>query len=59
MWRVWALYVTLLYVAYSYLNDDIKHRFYEDLETVFDDFHTYQTKSLLGDFDAKWVGKTF
>jgi exonuclease III len=33
--------------------DDIKDRFYEELEQVFDKFPRYHTKILLGDFNAK------
>jgi exonuclease III len=36
--------------------DDIKDRFYEELEQVFDKFLKYHMKILLGDFNAK-VGK--
>jgi hypothetical protein len=34
-------------------SDDVKDRFYEDLERVFDKFPKYHTKILLGDFHAK------
>jgi hypothetical protein len=33
--------------------DDVKERFYEDLEHVFDKFPMYHMKMLLGDFNAK------
>jgi hypothetical protein len=36
--------------------DDIKDRFYEELEQVFDKFPKYHVKILLGDFNAK-VGR--
>jgi exonuclease III len=36
--------------------DDIKERFYEELEQIFDKFPRYHMKILLGDFNAK-VGK--
>jgi exonuclease III len=36
--------------------DDIKNRFYEELEQVFDKFPRYHMKILLGDFNAK-VGR--
>jgi hypothetical protein len=36
--------------------DDVKDRFYEELEHVFDRFPKYHTKILLGDFNAK-VGR--
>jgi hypothetical protein len=36
--------------------DDIKDRFYEELDQVFDKFPKYHTKILLGDFNAK-VGR--
>jgi exonuclease III len=36
--------------------DDIKNRFYEELEQVFDKFLKYHMEILLGDFSAK-VGK--
>jgi hypothetical protein len=36
--------------------DDIKDRFYEELEQVFDKFPRYHMKILLGDFNAK-VGR--
>jgi exonuclease III len=36
--------------------DDIKDRFYEELEQVFDKFPKYHMKILLGDFNAK-VGR--
>jgi hypothetical protein len=36
--------------------DDIKDNFYEELEQVFDQFHRYRMKNLLGDFNAN-VGK--
>jgi hypothetical protein len=36
--------------------EDIKDRFYEELEHVFDKFPKYNIKMLLGDFDAK-VGR--
>jgi hypothetical protein len=36
--------------------DDIKDRFYEELEQAFDKFLRYHTKILLGDFNAK-VGR--
>jgi hypothetical protein len=36
--------------------DDMKDRFYEELEQVFDKFPRYYLKSLLGDFNAK-VGR--
>jgi hypothetical protein len=35
---------------------DIKDKFYEDLEQVFDKFPRYHMKILLGDFEAK-VGR--
>jgi exonuclease III len=34
---------------------DIKDRFYEELEQVFDQFPRYHMKILLGDFNAKVV----
>jgi exonuclease III len=34
-------------------SDDLKDRFYEELEQVFDHFLKYHTKILLGDFNAK------
>jgi hypothetical protein len=37
-------------------SDDMKDRFYEDLERVFNKFPKYYTKSLLGNFNAK-VGR--
>jgi hypothetical protein len=37
-------------------SDDIKDRFYEELEQVFDKFPKYHMKILLGDFNAK-VGR--
>jgi endonuclease/exonuclease/phosphatase family metal-dependent hydrolase len=37
-------------------DDDIKDKFYEELEQVFDQFPRYYTKILLGDFNAK-VGR--
>jgi exonuclease III len=37
-------------------DDDIKDSFYEELEQVFDQFHKYHMKILLGDFNAK-VGR--
>jgi hypothetical protein len=33
--------------------DDVKDRFYEELEQVFNKFPKYQIKILLGDFNAK------
>jgi hypothetical protein len=33
--------------------DDIKHRFYQELEQVFDKFPRYDMKIVLGDFNAK------
>jgi hypothetical protein len=33
--------------------DDVKDNFYEELERVFDKFHKYHTKIVLGDFNAK------
>jgi hypothetical protein len=36
--------------------DDIKRRFYEELEKGFDQFPRYHIKSMLGDFNAK-VGR--
>jgi exonuclease III len=39
--------------------DDMKDRFYEELEYVFNKFPKYHMKVLLGDFNAKVVGKTF
>jgi hypothetical protein len=36
--------------------DDVKDRFYEELERVFDIFSKYHKKILLGDFNTK-VGK--
>jgi exonuclease III len=36
--------------------DDIKDRFYEELEEVFDKFHKHPMKILLGDLNAK-VGR--
>jgi uncharacterized protein YcsI (UPF0317 family) len=36
--------------------DDIKDRFYEELEQVSDKFPRYHMKTLLGDFNAK-VGR--
>jgi exonuclease III len=35
---------------------DVKDSFYKELEHVFDKFHKYHTKILLGDFNAK-VGR--
>jgi hypothetical protein len=37
-------------------SDDVKDSFYEELEHLFDKFHKYHTKILLGDFGAK-VGR--
>jgi hypothetical protein len=37
-------------------NDDVKDSFYEELEHVFDKFHKYHMKIMLGDFNAK-VGR--
>jgi exonuclease III len=37
-------------------SDDVKDRFYEELELVFDKFPNYHMKILLGDFNAK-VGR--
>jgi endonuclease/exonuclease/phosphatase family metal-dependent hydrolase len=37
-------------------SDDVKERFYEELEQVFDKFPKYHMKILLGDFNAK-VGR--
>jgi len=37
-------------------SDESKDSFYEELEQVFDHFHKYRMKILLGDFNAK-VGK--
>jgi hypothetical protein len=37
-------------------DDVIKDSFYEELEQVFDQFHRYHMKILLGDFNAK-VGR--
>ena len=34
-------------------SDESKDSFYEDLEQVFDHFQKYNTKMLLGDFNAK------
>jgi hypothetical protein len=34
-------------------NDDIKDRYYEEQERVFDQFPKYHMKTLLGDFNAK------
>jgi hypothetical protein len=39
--------------------DDMKDRYCEQLEREFDKFHKYYVKNLLGDFNAKHVGKTF
>jgi hypothetical protein len=36
--------------------DDVKDSFYEELERVFDEFHKYNMKILLGYFNAK-VGR--
>jgi exonuclease III len=36
--------------------DDVKDSFYEELERVFDKFHKYHMKILLGDFNSK-VGR--
>jgi hypothetical protein len=38
--------------------DDIKDRFYEELEQVFDKFPEYHVKVLLGDFNAKVDGES-
>jgi hypothetical protein len=38
---------------------DDMDRFYKELEHVFDKFPKYHMKILLGDFNAKEVGKTF
>jgi hypothetical protein len=37
-------------------DDDIKDIFYKELDQVFDQFHRYHMKILLGDFNAK-VGR--
>jgi hypothetical protein len=37
----------------------MKGRFYEEVECVFDKFAEYQITIMLGDFNAKVVGKTF
>jgi hypothetical protein len=58
MWHVWAISVILFYAGYSYLNDEMKDRFCEELEHVFDEFPKYYMKILLGDFSAK-VGRKF
>jgi hypothetical protein len=34
-------------------SDDMKDRFFEELGRVFDQFHRYDTKIVLGDFNAK------
>jgi hypothetical protein len=39
--------------------DDMKDRFYKELEYVFDKFPKYHMNILLGDFDGKVVVKTF
>jgi hypothetical protein len=36
--------------------DDVKDSFYDEMERVFDQFPRYDTKILLGDFNAK-VGR--
>jgi hypothetical protein len=41
------------------MGDDIKDNFYEELRRVFDQFSRYDMKILLGDFNAKEVGKIF
>jgi hypothetical protein len=43
-------------MACQNLFDDIKDRFYEELEYVFDKFPKYRMKILIGDFNAK-VGR--
>jgi hypothetical protein len=58
MWHIWAMSVILFYIGYSYLNDEMKERFYEELEHVFDEFPKYYMKILLRDFNAK-VGRKF
>jgi hypothetical protein len=40
----------------EYKIDDIKDRFYEELEQIFDKFPKYHMKILLGDFNVK-VGR--
>jgi hypothetical protein len=41
-------------------SDDMKNRFYEELESVLDQFPKYHMKILFGDFtEKKWVQKVF
>jgi hypothetical protein len=39
--------------------DDVKDRFYEELEHVFDKFPKYHMKILLGDFNGKLGSEDF
>jgi hypothetical protein len=39
--------------------EDVKDRFYEELEQLFDKFPKYHRKICLGDISSKYVGRTF
>jgi hypothetical protein len=45
-----------VYAPTEHKIDDVKDGLYEELECIFDNFHKYHTKILLGDFSAK-VGR--
>jgi hypothetical protein len=47
---------SLINLRYYHSFDDMKDRFYEEIEQVFDKFPRYHIQILLGDFNAK-VGR--
>ena len=50
----WCNIIVLnVYAPNEEKRDESKHSFYEELEQVFDHFHKYNIKILLGDFNAK------
>jgi hypothetical protein len=54
--RLWSTIVLNVHALTKDKIDDVKDRFYEELEHVFDKFPKYHMKILLGDFNAK-VGR--
>jgi hypothetical protein len=54
--RSYDIIVLVVHAPTEFTIDDVKHSFYDELETVFDKIPKYHMKTVLGDFNAK-VGR--
>jgi hypothetical protein len=57
--RWFDMIVLIVHAPTEDRNDDVKERFYEELERIFDMFPKYHMNILLGDFSVKWARNTF